>query len=191
MNKPRLLLHSCCGPCSSAVISRLRDEYDITIFYYNPNIHPKEEYLKRKAEQLKLINILNNEGAEIKVLDAEYDPNTYFEFVKGLEGEKEGGARCTKCFYLRLSKTADAAKENEFDIFGTTLSVSPHKNATLLNEIGLALEKQKGIKYLVADFKKKDGYKQSIELSKKYGLYRQNYCGCRFSSELQPTKNKN
>lgn len=180
-NKPKMLLHSCCGPCSSAVILRLKQEYDITILYYNPNIYPQDEYIHRKSEQIKLIEKLNQEGEDIKFFDVEYDPENYEKFVCGLETEKEGGARCTKCFYIRLLKTAKIAKENAFDIFATTLTVSPHKNAPLINQIGTEISNQIGVEYLVSDFKKKDGYKTSIELSKKYDLYRQNYCGCRYS----------
>lgn len=181
MEKRKMLLHSCCGPCSSAVIMTLKDDYDITIFYYNPNIYPKEEYLHRKSEQIKLIEKLNSEGENIKFLDCEYDPENYEKYVCGLENEKEGGARCTKCFELRLEKTAKTAKQNGFDIFATTLTVSPHKNAPLINEIGERISKEVEVEYLVSDFKKKDGYKKSIELSKKYDLYRQKYCGCKFS----------
>ncbi len=179
--KQKILLHSCCGPCSSAVIFALKDQFDISIFYYNPNIFPEEEYLHRKSEQIKLVEKLNEEGENIKIIDVEYDPENYEKYVCGLENEKEGGARCTKCFRLRLEKTAKVAKENGFDIFGTTLTVSPHKNAPLINQIGSELENEVGIKFLVSDFKKKDGYKHSIELSKKYDLYRQNYCGCKYS----------
>jgi len=180
-NKTKLLLHSCCGPCSSSVIFTLADEFDITIFYYNPNIYPEEEYLKRKSVQLSLIDKLNQEGKNIKFLDCDYDAPAFEKCAEGLEKEKEGGARCSKCFYLRLEKTALMAKDKGFDIFGTTLSVSPHKNAALLNSIGSALQEKLGVSFLVADFKKKDGYKKSIELSKKYELYRQNYCGCKYS----------
>lgn len=180
-NKPKMLLHSCCGPCSSAVIMTLKNDYDITVFYYNPNIYPEEEYLHRKSEQIKLIESVNKEGENIKFLDCEYDPENYEKYVCGLENEKEGGARCTKCFELRLSKTAKVAKENGFDIFATTLTVSPHKNAPLINEIGTRISNEIKVPYLVSDFKKKDGYKRSIELSKKYDLYRQKYCGCKYS----------
>lgn len=187
--KPKMLLHSCCGPCSSAVIFVLKNDYDITVLYYNPNIYPEEEYLKRKHEQIKLIESLNKEGENIKLLDVEYDPENYEKFVCGLEKEKEGGARCTKCFELRLRKTAKLAKENGFDIFATTLTVSPHKNAPLINSIGESISKEMGEPYLVSDFKKKDGYKRSIELSKKYELYRQNYCGCKYSRWFDPEFN--
>ncbi len=171
-----LLLHSCCGPCSSSVIERLRDYFDITVIYYNPNIEPKEEYEKRKSEQLRLLNEL-----KIKFMDIDYLNNEYHDKVKGYENEPENGLRCPLCFELRLDKTASLAKENKFDFFGTTLTVSPHKNSKIINEIGLKLEDKYKIKYLVSDFKKEDGYKRSIELSRKYDLYRQDYCGCLYS----------
>lgn len=184
IKKSKILLHSCCGPCSSSVIMTLKEQFDISIFYYNPNIHPEEEYLLRKSEQIKLVEKLNAEGENIKIVDVEYDPENFMKYVCGLENEKEGGARCTKCFRLRLEKTAKVAKEKGFDIFGTTLTVSPHKNATIINQIGKEIEEEFGIKFLVADFKKKDGFKKSIELSRKYDLYRQVYCGCLFSSRI-------
>ena len=172
----KLLLHSCCGPCSSSVIERLRDYFDIIVIYYNPNIEPKEEYEKRKSEQLRLLNELG-----IKFMDIDYLNNEYHEKVKGYENEPENGLRCPLCFELRLDKTASKAKENNFDYFGTTLTVSPHKNSKIINEIGLKLEEKYGVKFLLSDFKKEDGYKRSIELSKKYDLYRQDYCGCLYS----------
>lgn len=172
----KLLLHSCCGPCSSSVIERLRDYFDITVIYYNPNIEPKEEYEKRKSEQLRLLNELG-----IKFMDIDYLNNEYHEKVKGYENEPENGLRCSLCFELRLDKTASKAKENNFDYFGTTLTVSPHKNSKIINEIGFKLEEKYGVKFLLSDFKKEDGYKRSIELSKKYDLYRQDYCGCLYS----------
>ena len=172
----KLLLHSCCGPCSSSVIERLRDYFDITVIYYNPNIEPKKEYEKRKSEQLRLLNELG-----IKFMDIDYLNNEYHEKVKGYENEPENGLRCPLCFELRLDKTASKAKENNFDYFGTTLTVSPHKNSKIINEIGLKLEEKYGVKFLLSDFKKEDGYKRSIELSKKYDLYRQDYCGCLYS----------
>lgn len=174
--KSKMLLHSCCGPCSSAVIERLKEEYDITILYYNPCIYPFEEYEKRKAEQIRLLNILG-----VNILDCEYDNDKYENLIKGQENEREGGSRCSICFRQRLQKTAEVAKQNNFDIFCTTLTVSPHKNAKLINEIGSEIANQVGISYLPSDFKKQDGYKRSLELSKKYELYRQNYCGCRYS----------
>ena len=175
--KPRLLLHSCCAPCSSYVITYLYDYFDITILYYNPNIYPYEEYKKRKDEQIRLIS--NFKG--VKIIDCDYDNDIYNEVIKGLENEPERGSRCTKCFYLRLNKTGEIAKKNNFEYFGTTLTVSPYKNAKLLNEIGEVISKKYDIKWLYSDFKKNDGYKKSIELSKKYDLYRQDYCGCIYS----------
>ncbi len=187
MAKIKILLHSCCAPCSTAVIEKLSEEYDITILYYNPNIYPEEEYFKRKAEEVKYIKILNMSHPEINVsmLDCDYDNITFYNTVKGLENEREGGARCTVCFKVRLEKTAILAKENGFDVFGTTLSVSPHKNAELLNQIGKALEEKHGVKYLEANFKKQNGYLRSVELAKENGLYRQNYCGCEFALKIQ------
>ena len=177
-NKKTILLHSCCGPCSSSVIERLKSYFDITVLYYNPNIEPKEEYEKRKSEQIRLLKELN-----IKYMDCDYDNDIYHEKIKGTEEEKEGGARCTLCFMLRLSKTAKLAKENNFDYFGTTLTVSPHKNSELINKIGFKEAEKEGINFLPADFKKEEGYKRSIELSKKYNLYRQDYCGCIYSKK--------
>ena len=173
-DKKTLLLHSCCAPCSSYVITYLKDYFDITVLYYNPNIEPIEEYEKRKNEQIRLCNMFN-----IKVLDCDYDNDLFHETVKGLEDVKEGGARCFKCYELRLKKTASLAKN--YDYFGTTLTVSPFKNSNKLNEIGLNLEKEYHVKYLVSDFKKKEGYKKSILLSKEYNLYRQDFCGCIYS----------
>lgn len=179
--KPSLLLHSCCGPCSTEVIDFLKDYFEITIFYYNPNIEPIEEYLHRKEEQIRFLNEYQN--AKIRFLDCEYDNNTFKEIAKGLENIPEGGARCNKCFYLRLKKTALVAKENNFEYFGTTLTVSPHKNSTIINEIGEKISEECNIKYIYGDFKKNDGYKKSIELAKKYNLYRQDYCGCLYGKE--------
>lgn len=174
----KLLLHSCCGPCSSSVIERLKDYFDITILYYNPNIEPIEEYLKRKEEQIRLLNELN-----IKFMDIDYLNEEYRSKVIGYEKEPENGLRCHICYRLRLEKTAKIAKENNFDYFATTLTVSPYKNAKVINELGLELQNKYNINYLLSDFKKEDGYKRSIELSKKYNLYRQDYCGCLFSKE--------
>ena len=177
---PKLLLHSCCAPCSSHVITTLMPYFDITILYYNPNIEPKEEYEKRKEEQKRLIASIEHQN-ELTIVDCDYDPVTFHCAIKGLEHLKEGSERCFKCYELRLGKTALLAKEGNFDYFGTTLTVSPYKNSAKLNEIGSILEKKYDIKYLYSDFKKDNGYKKSIELSKKYNLYRQDYCGCVYS----------
>ena len=176
--KPKLLLHSCCGPCSSWVLEKVCKNFDVCVVYYNPNIYPKEEYEKRKSEQTKLLNILN-----VKFMDCDYNEQEFLSAVCGLESQPEGGKRCNMCFLLRLEKTACLAKQNGFEYFGTTLTVSPHKNAQIINLIGENLENKYGIKYLYSDFKKENGYLNSINLSKKYNLYRQNYCGCRFALE--------
>lgn len=176
--RPKLLLHSCCGPCSTTVLSILKDYFDITVLYYNPNIEPKEEYEKRKKEQIRFIKELGSKYVTIR--DIDYDNETFRSKVKGLENEAEGGARCALCFKIRLNKTASIAKDEGFNYFGTTLTVSPHKNSEVINKIGALLERDFGVKYLYSDFKKKDGYKKSILLSKEYDLYRQDYCGCEF-----------
>lgn len=181
---PRLLIHSCCAPCSSHVLSLLSNYFEITVLYYNPNIEPVEEYEKRKAEQIRFIKEFKEKNP-INLMDVDYDNKTYRDYVKGLEDIPEGGARCKKCFYLRLEKTAKLAKENNYDFFGTTLTVSPYKNHLIINAIGEELSKKYNIKFLYSDFKKQDGYKNSIELSKKYNLYRQHYCGCLFSKEVK------
>lgn len=178
-----VLLHSCCAPCSSYVLMYLRQYFRVTVFYYNPNITAAEEYGKRVIEQKRLIEALNREpeGYPIECVEGDYEPGKFLELVKGYEHCPEGGDRCKLCFRQRLEATAALAKAEGFDYFATTLTVSPLKNATVLNELGLELSRQYDISYLVSDFKKKDGYKQSIELSKKYDLYRQDYCGCAFS----------
>lgn len=178
---PPLLLHSCCGPCSSYVISYLADFFEIGVFYYNPNIFPEEEYLKRKSEQMRLINIFNEEGKTIKFIDADYDYGVFLKETPGRENDKEGGPSCGKCYALRLKKTAEFAKTNGYEYFCTTLSVSPYKNSAVLNNLGDKISKETGVKYLYSDFKKKDGYLKSIRLSQKYDLYRQHYCGCSYS----------
>ena len=172
-----VLLHSCCGPCSTAVIEKLLPNFDVTVFYYNPNIDPKEEYEHRKSEQIRLCNSLG-----VKVIEGDYIPEEYYEAVKGFEDEPEGGARCRECFYLRLKKTAELAKKLGFDFFDTTLSVSPHKNFNVINEVGSLISKEIGIDFLGGNYKKQDGYKRSVELSKEYELYRQDYCGCKFAN---------
>ena len=175
-----LLLHSCCAPCSSYVLAYLNKYFNITVFYYNPNITNKEEYLKRKQEQIRLISELPAIN-KINILDADYTPEKFFEISKGLEDCREGGERCFKCYKLRLEATAKAAKENNFDYFCTTLTISPLKNAQKINEIGHMLGDEYQIPFLPSDFKKKEGFKKSIELSSQYNLYRQNYCGCIYS----------
>lgn len=179
---PKLLVHSCCAPCSSYVLEYLNPYFDITVLYYNPNISPKEEYEKRKAEQIRLINELSKDKP-ISFFDCDYDGDTYETSIKGYESEPEGGLRCKICFSLRLDKTAKFAQTEGFDYFVTTLSISPLKNAALLNEIGFNLAEKYDVKYLPSDFKKREGYKRSIELSKKYNLYRQNFCGCIYSKK--------
>jgi len=181
-SKKRLLLHSCCGPCSTYVISFLSDYFDITVIYYNPNIEPESEYLKRKDEQIKFIKNYKSKN-NLDLLDIEYENDKFKNIIKGLESKLEGGSRCSKCFKLRLEKTASIASLNNYDYFGTTLTVSPHKNANIINEIGKSLEKEYNIKWLIADFKKNEGYKKSIILSKQYDLYRQDYCGCTSSKK--------
>ena len=179
---PKLLLHSCCAPCSSYVIEYLSDFFDISILYYNPNISPIDEYLKRKKEQIRLIKSINTKN-KLDIIDCDYDNDIYEDKIKGLENEPERGNRCTICFNLRLDKTASMAKKLNYDFFATTLTVSPYKNSNLINEIGIKLQEKYNIKYLVSDFKKKNGYKRSIELSNKYNLYRQNFCGCKYSKK--------
>ena len=176
-----LLLHACCAPCSSSVLERVTPYFSVTLFYYNPNITERGEYEKRLAELRRFVSHVY--GDTITILDGGYSPELFFERSKGLEGEKEGGARCKICYRERLSKTAEVAKNGGFDYFCTTLSVSPFKDAESLNAIGRDLEKIYGVDYLYSDFKKRQGYVRSIELSKEYGLYRQNYCGCVFSEE--------
>lgn len=178
---PNLLIHSCCAPCSSYVLEYLSNYFHITILYYNPNIFPKTEYEYRILEQERLINSMPF-FHPVQFIPTEYTPNDFYSIVKGFEEEEEGGERCAKCYRLRLEYAAKTAKQMGFDYFTTTLSISPLKNAERLNEIGLELEKEYGISYLVSDFKKKNGYQRSVELSKKYELYRQNYCGCVYSA---------
>lgn len=179
---PKLLVHSCCAPCSSYVLEYLNKYFNITVLYYNPNIYPFEEYEYRKNEQKRLISEMKFENP-VSFIDCDYDNNSFNKAVKGLEIEPEGGKRCEKCFELRLNKTAEVAKENGFDYFVTTLSISPLKNAETLNRIGKEAGEKYGVKYLLSDFKKNNGYKRSIELSREYSLYRQNFCGCVYSKQ--------
>lgn len=181
--KPRLLMHSCCAPCSSACIERVKDFFELSIYYYNPNMNSEEEFNLRRDEQIKYCKTV---GVDCKV--EQYDKKEFLSIVKGVETCMEGGARCEKCFYLRLKKTAEKAKENGYDYFTTTLTVSPLKNANKLNEIGNKIANEIGVKFLPSDFKKNNGYLRSIELSKQNNLYRQNYCGCEFSKRVIPEK---
>ena len=176
----KILLHSCCAPCSSHVISVLTNYADITILYYNPNISPKSEYDKRKEEQIRLIKEIQK-NHNVNIIDCDYDNDIYESLVKGYEDCPERGDRCTICFNLRLEKTAKMAKLLGYDYFCSTLTVSPYKNSKLLNEIGEKLAEKYDVKWLHSDFKKENGYKHSIELSKEYNLYRQDYCGCKYS----------
>lgn len=180
---PTLFLHSCCAPCSSYVLEYLCQYFKITVFYFNPNISESAEYQKRVEEQKRLIAAYNAEkkGYPISVVEGDYEPARFYEMSKGLEDCPEGGERCFKCFDLRLRETVLRAKEQSFDYFATTLTISPLKNAEKLNEIGQALAEEVGVLWLPSDFKKKNGYKRSIELSAEYDLYRQDYCGCAFS----------
>ena len=180
---PSLLLHSCCAPCSSYVLEYLSNYFKITILYYNPNISPEEEFIKRCEEQQRLIKEMPLKN-RVSFISGVYDNDRYEKIVDGLQNEKEGGIRCHKCYRMRLEEAAKKAKEEGYDYFTTTLSISPYKNAKVLNEIGEELAEIYEVKYLYADFKKKNGYKRSIELSKKYNLYRQDYCGCKYSKRI-------
>ena len=186
--RPKLLLHSCCAPCSSYCLEYLRQYFDITDFYYNPNITEEAEYRKRTDEIKRLITVMNSEDETLPIgfEEGRYDSREFFDAVKGFESEPEGGLRCVKCFRLRLYETARVAAEGHFDCFTTTLTISPLKNASVLNHIGEEAGREFGVMFLPSDFKKKEGYKRSVELSEKYGLYRQDYCGCGFSKgEIQ------
>ena len=186
-----LLMHACCAPCSSACLERIGNYFDISIFYYNPNITSKDEYLKRVEEIKKFISGFKTKYP-IKLIEGRYDPEEFFKIAKGLEFEPERGKRCFECYKLRLGETAKVASEQGFDYFCTTLTLSPYKNATWLNEIGESLNDKYNSTYLYSDFKKKNGYKRSIELSHEFDLYRQDYCGCIYSlrDELERKKNK-
>lgn len=183
--KPTLLLHSCCAPCSSYVLEYLSGIFDITVFYYNPNIYPEAEFEKRAEEQKRLISEM---GCGVKIIIGKFESDKFYDAAKGLEDAPEGGERCKKCFYLRLSETAKLAKEKSFDYFCTTLTISPLKNAEVLNDVGREISEKYGVRYLFSDFKKKDGYKRSIYLSSLHNLYRQNYCGCIFSQKSAQTE---
>jgi len=193
---PSLLLHSCCAPCSSYVLEYLSDYFRITVFFYNPNIYPESEYIRRIADQQALIPVLNeveinssvphlkrvvNTRHPISFLAGRYEPDEFYNRTRGIEQVGEGGPRCIRCYQMRLDEAARVAEEGEFDYFATTLSISPMKHAATINQIGEEIAKQMGVKYLLSDFKKRNGYQRSIELSRQYDLYRQNYCGCEFS----------
>lgn len=178
--KPKLLLHSCCAPCSTACIEKIKDYFDLCVYYYNPNLDSEQEFILRSSEQERYCKEIN-----LPCIIEDYKKQEFLDAVKGLEDYKEGGKRCEKCFYLRLKKTAEMAKEKGFLYFATTLTVSPLKNAKMINEIGEEIAKECGINYLATDFKKREGYKRSIELSAEHNLYRQSYCGCEFSKNNQ------
>lgn len=180
--KPSLLLHVCCAPCSTACLEVLNEYFDITVFYYNPNIAPFNEYQKRLAEEQKFVATCY---PTIKIIEVGYENEKFEQLAKGYEDLPEGGERCKKCYRLRLKKTGEYAKENGFDYFTTTLTVSPYKNSQVLNQIGEEIAQELGINYLTSDFKKNDGYKRSIVLSKQYDLYRQDYCGCQYSKKAR------
>lgn len=177
---PSLLLHTCCAPCSSYCIEYLSNYFNITVLYYNPNIYPESEYIHRKSEQIRLIGEMKTKYP-VKFIDCDFESEKFYETVKGMENCREGGERCFKCYRLRLEKAANVASENGFDWFTTSLTISPLKNAQKINEICVELAEKYGVKFLPSDFKKKEGFKRSIELSKEYNLYRQNYCGCVYS----------
>lgn len=179
---PSLLLHSCCGPCSTYCIQCLSEFFHVTVFYYNPNIYPPEEYTMRAREQQRFIETFETKYP-VHFVEGVYDPAAFYEMAKGMEHLPEGGERCFACYRQRLRQTAAYAAEHNFDFFTTTLSISPLKNADKLNEIGADLERDYGVKYLYSDFKKKDGYKKSTQLSAEYGMYRQYYCGCIYSKK--------
>lgn len=179
---PTLLLHACCAPCSSYTLEYLSQYFNIKVLYFNPNISPAREYEYRLNEEKRLISEMNLQN-NVELISGEYDPNCFFEAVKGLENEREGGKRCEVCFKLRLEEAAKYCKALNADYFATTLTISPLKNAEKINTIGEEIGNRYGVKYLSSDFKKKNGYKRSIELSREYNLYRQNYCGCVFSKE--------
>lgn len=186
--KPTLLLHACCAPCSSYVLEYLSNYFDITLLFYNPNISPEAEYEFRCKELIRLVNEMLPQSG-IKTVVCDYDSSPFYELAKGLENEPECGKRCKKCYFLRLEAAAEYAKKHEFDYFCTTLSISPHKNAEWLNEIGKELSNKYDVKYLYSDFKKKNGYKRSIELSREYELYRQDYCDCVYSKAEAQKRN--
>lgn len=176
--RQKLLLHVCCGPCSSAVLELLTKYFDITLYYYNPNIYPSEEYTKREQELHKVVSGLH---MDVQVISEEYDPTVFYSLVRGHEADPEGGERCKLCYHLRMEQAVKYAKEHAYDLFTTTLSISPYKHSDTLNEIGFDLEKEYGVPYLYSDFKKNNGYLRSCQITRELGIYRQDYCGCVFS----------
>ena len=188
-NPPRLLLHSCCAPCSSYTLEYLSRYFDITVYYFNPNISPKQEFDKRFEEQKRLISQMPFKN-RVTLVEGDYNYDDFLEIAKGLENVPEGGERCFRCYKMRLESTARLAKEQGFDYFCTTLSISPLKNSQKINELGFGLEEKYGVKWLPSDFKKREGYKRSIQLSREYSLYRQNFCGCVFSKNQQGESNE-
>ena len=182
-SRPRLLLHACCGPCSSAVLEQLSQFFEITVLYYNPNTWPEAEYRRRGQELERFVAAAHPLG--VKLVEDRYDPQEFYSAVAGLEAEPERGGRCTVCYRLRMRRAAQYAAEHGFDWFATTLSISPHKDAARINQIGQELEQEFGVKHLPSDFKKKNGYLRSLQLSEEYGLYRQDYCGCEFSARAR------
>lgn len=188
-NPPKLLLHSCCAPCSSYTLEYLSRYFDITVYYFNPNISPKQEFDKRFEEQKKLISQMPFKNS-VTLVEGDYNYDDFLEIAKGLENVPEGGERCFRCYKMRLESTARLAKEQGFDYFCTTLSISPLKNSQKINEIGFEIEEKYGVKWLPSDFKKREGYKRSIQLSREYSLYRQNFCGCVFSKNQQGESNE-
>ncbi|MBQ7384503.1 MAG: epoxyqueuosine reductase QueH [Clostridia bacterium] len=186
--RPRLLLHACCAPCSSYVLEYLSELFDITLYFYNPNISPESEFAFRADELERLTREMPLKG-NVEVAVEKYNSDEFYNTIAGYELEREGGARCKKCYMLRLERSAEYAKRNGYDYFTTTLSISPYKNSAWLNEIGEELMSEYGVEYLFSDFKKRNGYRRSCELSEEYGLYRQNYCGCEFSKRDSVLKN--
>ena len=186
---PKLLLHSCCAPCSSYTLEYLSRYFDITVYYFNPNISPKQEFDKRFEEQKRLISQMPFINS-VTLVEGDYNYDDFLEIAKGLENVPEGGERCFRCYKMRLESTARLAKEQGFDYFCTTLSISPLKNSQKINELGFEFEEKYGVKWLPSDFKKREGYKRSIELSREYSLYRQNFCGCVFSKNQQGESNE-
>lgn len=180
---PSLLIHSCCAPCSSYVLEYLSEYFAITVYYYNPNIYPESEYERRAKEQERLIKTMQFKNPVLFTM-GEYEPKKYYELIKGHERDAEGGERCIKCYRMRLEEAARVAQEGRFEFFTTTLTISPHKNASKLNEIGEEMASKYGVLFLPSDFKKRNGFKRSIELANEYALYRQDYCGCVFSSRI-------